>query len=61
MAVFCFAFLYNYCTPHDTILDKPVYFVEELATIDYTFEEGLRAMLRESAIEITDPVFKPNH
>ena len=50
------AFLCNYCTPQDTIVDEPKYFVEELATIDYTFEEGLRAMLRESAIEITDPV-----
>ena len=41
MAVFCFAFLYSYCTPHDTILDKPVYFVEELYDRLY-FEEGLR-------------------
>ena len=50
------SFLWIGCAPQETLVSEPKYFVEELATIDYTFEEGLRAMLRESAIEITDPI-----
>ena len=52
------AFMCSYCAPQDALISESKYFVEELATIDYTFEEGLRTYMSNFDLEVTNPTLQ---
>jgi len=53
-----FSYLWISCVPQDAPKEEHKYFVEELATIDYTFEEGLRTYMSNFDLEVTDPTLQ---